>query len=257
MRTIISRLTGKFRRVMADRLDRRIVPIKTSVPIISFTFDDAPETAFREGGEILLGHGSTGTYFLSLGLLGRATEVGKIAARNDLEHALARGHELGCHTFDHLDAWHTPSAAFMTSIAKNKQAIAELVPGAEMKTFAYPKSGPKFSVKRMVGQRFVACRGGGQVANVDTADLNLLKACFLDARTQVDMDFIMRLIDDTVSARGWLIFATHDIRRRPSPYGCTPAFFSAVVSYAACSNALLLPLGKACEHLIDLSNKSG
>lgn len=240
---------------MANCLDRRIVPIKASVPIISFTFDDAPESAFRIGGDILQWYGTAATYFLSLGLLGRETEVGEIASRRDLENAVAAGHELGCHTFDHLDAWHTSAADFMASVTKNRRALADLLPGEEFETFAYPKSGPDISIKWSVGQRFAGCRGGGQVANVDTVDLNLLKACFLDARTKIDMDFVGRLIDSSAERRGWLIFATHDLRDHPSPYGCTPAFFKAVVDHAARSGALLLPLGKACRYVGALANQ--
>lgn len=238
---------------MADRFDRWTIPIKTSVPIVSFTFDDAPETAFREGGRILRWYGTSGTYFLSLGLLGTETEVGGIASLRDLEQALNDGHELGCHTFDHLDAWHTTSAEFMASIDRNRRALDELLPGTEFRTFAYPKSGPMLAVKGAIGEKFIGCRGGGQVANVGTADLNLLKACFLDVRTGINMDSVGRLIDSNAESRGWLIFATHDLREDHSVYGCTPAFFHATVDLAARSGALLLPLGKACQYLTTLA----
>src|SRR5215510_7801861 len=178
MHSLLSRITGKCRRTMANQFCRRMVAIKTSVPIISFTFDDAPRTAFETGGDILRAHGAKATFFVSLGLLGAATEVGTIASPDDLARAVQDGNELGCHTFDHLDAWHTPTERFMESVVENKQALDSMLPGAIFRTFAYPKSGATLSLKFYLEKHFICCRGGGRTANVGMADLNLLKACF-------------------------------------------------------------------------------
>jgi hypothetical protein len=86
------------------------------------------------------------------------------------------------------------------------------------------------------------------------ADLNLLKACFLDRRTGVDTEFIRTLVDHNAARRGWLILATHDIAADPSPYGCTPEFLEATVQYASRSGALLLPVGEACAKLMASSS---
>lgn len=249
MRNQLSRLTGKYRRTVADRFCRRMASIKISVPIISFTFDDAPKTAFVTAGDILKSYDTRATFFVSLGLLGGQTEVGTIASSDDLIQAIKERHELGCHTFDHLDTWRTPRQEFVKSIVANKQALDRILPGTVFRTFAYPKSEPRPAVKSRLEKYFVCCRGGGQTANVGVVDLNLLKACFLDKRTKVDINFVKRLIDYNTSSKGWLIFATHDVTDNPSPYGCTPEFFKEVVEYAARSGALLLPIGEACEKL--------
>jgi hypothetical protein len=81
------------------------------------------------------------------------------------------------------------------------------------------------------------------------ADLNLLKAYFLDKRNEINIDQVKRLIDLNTSCRGWLIFATHDVTDNPSPFGCTHKFFAEVVEYAARSGASLLPVGKAYDKL--------
>src|SRR6516164_7988877 len=95
-RSLITRASGKVRRLLADQFGRRTLSIKTPVPIVSFTFDDAPVTAFREGRGILKQFGARATYFVSLGLLDAETEVGKIASADDLAHALRRVHGVGC-----------------------------------------------------------------------------------------------------------------------------------------------------------------
>ena len=76
-RSLITRASGKVRRLLADQFGRRTLSIKTPVPIVSFTFDDAPVTAFREGRGILKQFGARATYYVSLGLLDAETEVGR------------------------------------------------------------------------------------------------------------------------------------------------------------------------------------
>ena len=193
--------------------------------------------------------GARATYFVSLGLLDTETEVGRIASVADLTRAVDEGNELGCHTFDHLDAWHVPSAAYIASVHRNREALHQIIPGAEFTTFAYPKSGATASVKSALRNTFVCCRGGGQVANVYRTDLKLLKACFLDRRTGIDIEFIRSLVDYNAARPGWLIFATHDVAANPSPYGCTPEFLKAIAEYVSRSGALLLPVSEACGRL--------
>jgi peptidoglycan/xylan/chitin deacetylase (PgdA/CDA1 family) len=226
-----------------------MVPIRAQVPIISFTFDDAPNTAFTTGGEILRSQGARATFFVSLGLLGSQTESGVIALREDLVCAAAEGHELGCHTFDHLDTWETSTKKFVESVEENGRALSEIIPGAKFRTFAYPKSEPKPSVKCRLEKFFICCRGGGQTFNAGMTDLNLLKSFFLDRRNKVEMSVVRELIDLNTQSGGWLIFATHDVADKPSRYGCTPEFFTGVVQYAARSGAQLLPVAEACEKL--------
>jgi len=227
-----------------------MMSITTHIPIVSFTFDDAPKSAFVVAREILKEYNVRATYFISLGLLGAETEVGEIASVGDLARALEDGSELGCHTFDHLDAWHVSSTAFMASVARNREALGRILPGATFTTFAYPKTGATLSVKSALGKTFVCCRGGGQAANVDSADLNLVKACFFDKRTNVDAEFIGTLLDYNARRRGWLILATHDVAPDPSPYGCSPKFLEEIVQRASQSGALLLPVGEACAKII-------
>jgi peptidoglycan/xylan/chitin deacetylase (PgdA/CDA1 family) len=249
MSNLLSRIAGKYRRILADQFYRRMAAIKTDVPIISFTFDDAPKSAFNSGCEILMSHGARATFFVSLGLLGSQSEVGTIATSDDLLRAVKEDNELGCHTFDHLDAWQTSTDKFIESVLKNKQAIDTIIPGMKLRTFAYPISEPRPAIKYQLDNYFVCCRGGGQAPNIGMADLNMLKAYFLDKRAKVDITSVRRVIDYNNSCRGWLIFATHDVNDNPSPYGCTQKFFRAVVEYAACSGALILPVGKAWEKL--------
>lgn len=247
MRTPWSRLRGYIERNAAHRVFRRPIEITTQQPLISFTFDDFPRTALLAGGSILKNYGVAGTYYVALGLLGRHDEPsGSTCVHEDLPALLEQGHELGSHTFSHCHSWDTKTAIFEDSIIQNRQALSELLPGADFKSFSYPISDPRPMTKWKAGKHFSSCRAGGQILNVGTADLNQLAAFFLE-KSRDRIQVVKDLIDENRKVRGWLIFATHDVAPNPSPYGCTPEFFENVVRYAVNSDALVLPVVKALE----------
>ena len=227
---------------------RRPLAIRTPQPLISFTFDDFPRSAWLAGGDILTRHGLAATYYVSLGLLGKDAPTGRIAALEDLPKVLEQGHELGCHTFGHCDSWATATRAFEESVEQNHAALQRMVPGADFRTFSYPISPPRPATKARMATRFQCCRGGGQTFNRATADLNHLAAYFLE-KTRHDAQAVKDVIDHNRQARGWLILATHDISDSPTPFGCTPEFFRTVVQYAVDSGALILPVVNALQAL--------
>jgi peptidoglycan/xylan/chitin deacetylase (PgdA/CDA1 family) len=228
----------------ARLLFRKPVTIRAKQPIISFSFDDFPRTALLHGGAILRSRGFAGTYYVALGLLGQDSPSGQIAFREDLRDALLQGHELGCHTFSHYDAWYTNSKTFEDSIIQNRDALRELVPEAQFKSFSYPLSLPRPTIKRAAARYFECCRAGGQGINTGTADLNQLAAYFLE-KAEGDVQTVKNVIDKNKRENGWVVFATHDVSPNPSPYGCTPEFFEEVVTYAMASGARILPVLQA------------
>ena len=241
------KVQGRLIREGARLLFRRPFIIKTELPIISFTFDDFPRSAFVRGGAILKEFGVLGTYYASLGLMGKQAPPGRMFLLEDLKMLIDQGHELGCHTFDHLHSWKTKPGAFEDSLIKNRMALGELFPGASFKTFAYPISPPRPGIKRRVARYFACCRGGGRSPNVGTTDLTNLGAYFLEQARHPRA--VKDLIDRNRRERGWLIFATHDVCADPSPFGCTPGFFEQVVQWALESGARVLPVVEALEVL--------
>jgi peptidoglycan/xylan/chitin deacetylase (PgdA/CDA1 family) len=242
------RVKGRYRRTSARMFFRRPLVIKTKDPIISFTFDDFPRSALHTGGAILKRYGAKGTYYASLGLMGKQAPTGTMFVREDLETLSQEGHELGCHTFGHCDAGETQPRAFEASIVQNQQALSALCPGVFFRTLSYPIHEPRPLTKRKAEQHFVCCRGGGQTFNVGTADLNYLSSHFLE-QSRDNPQAVRDLIDENRRARGWLIFSTHDILEVPTPWGCTPDFFEDIVRCAVNSGAKILPIVQAWEVL--------
>jgi len=219
-----------------------------TVPYISFTFDDFPRSALYTGGKILKSYRIRGTYYASLGLIGTQAPTGQIFYRDDIATVYAHGHELGCHTFGHCHSWETSPQDYEDSIKTNKRILNELVPDATFQSFSYPIIGPRPRTKRRVGRLFSCCRGGGQTYNAGLVDLNYLSAFFLEKRRD-NPNLVKKLIDQNTEARGWLIFATHDISEAPTIYGCKPSFFEDVVAYSVSSGARILPIIDALEDI--------
>jgi peptidoglycan/xylan/chitin deacetylase (PgdA/CDA1 family) len=195
--------------------------------------------------------GLAGTYYASFGLMGKEESSGRMFLLEDLATLRKQGHELGCHTFSHCDSWTTDPKAFEKAIVDNRSALSRLLPGAEFKSFSYPISLPRPLTKARVARHFLCCRGGGQTFNAGTADLNQLSAFFLE-KTRSDIHAVKEVIDQNRHSRGWLIVATHDISDSPTLFGCSPAFFEAVVRYAIKSGASVVPVSKALEQLLPI-----
>jgi peptidoglycan/xylan/chitin deacetylase (PgdA/CDA1 family) len=239
---------GRYMRSTAKFAFRRPFAINTPVPIISFTFDDFPRSAVHAGGAILERYGAKGTYYTSFGLMGKQAPTGTIFLREDLQPLIDHGHELGCHTFAHYDSWATESSVFEASIEENQRTLDALYPGATFKTFSYPINPPRARTKQRMARHFACCRGGGQTFNTGTTDLNYLSACFLE-KNRNNPEVLKSLVDQNRQANGWLIFATHDVCKDPTPYGVTPELFEDIVQYAAKSGARILPVVQAWEAL--------
>ena len=240
------RALSRYQRTVAAAFVRRPVEMRVTVPLISFSFDDFPKSAFWTGGAILKRYGLLGTYYASLGLMGTSAPTGRIFCAEDLKPLLKQGHELGCHTFGHCDAWETRPRDFEESIIENRVALRKLLPGIEFKTLSYPILCPRPSTKRRVAKHFICCRGGGQTFNRGTTDLNYVRGYFIE-KSRGNFGLIQEIIHNNREARGWLVFATHDVSQEPTPYGCTPEYFEKIVRSSLDSGARIMPVAQACQ----------
>lgn len=246
---LMKKVRGRYQRAAARYLCRRPFGINPRTPFISFTFDDFPRSALLTGGAVLQSFGLAGTYYVSLGLMGRETATGTMFRAEDLRYLAEQGHEFGCHTFGHRHAWDTKPRAFEDDIVENRRALQRVVPEASFRTLSYPIGVPRPRTKGIASKYFACCRGGGQTFNTGNVDLNYLSAYFLE-QGRDDTGGIKSLIDQSCRAGGWLIFATHDVGADPTPFGCTPEFFEDIVKYSVKSGAQILPVYQAYKAIL-------
>lgn len=213
---------------VAGVFKKRPARIKPGFKAVSFTFDDAPVSALEIGGKLLSEQGLKGTYFISSGLLGQQSNCGRIINDTELKSLYEDGHEIGCHTADHCDAWSVNSSTFEKSILDNTQLFKKYLPQANITSFSFPKGSATPDVKAVVQKYFCCCRGIQLGVNRNTIDLNLLKTIPIFSKERY-MNRIYSSIRSVSKHGGWLIFYTHDIRDDHGPYGCKPDLYKSVL----------------------------
>lgn len=221
---------------------------------VSFTFDDAPHSAFEQGGEILNRYGFGGTYYIALTFLDDQLSDEASFSKKDLEKALEGGHELACHTYKHIDLSKTNLLDSIKDIKKNGELFRSLFPEHALKNFSYPFGAETLAIKKFLGQEFRSARGIGHGLNTGKVDLANLKTIKL-YRDRLSLEEIAKQIEQAKSRRAWLIFYTHDVQENPSPYGCTPTYFEAVVKRCAEADIQVQTIDKTLDLIEKLSQK--
>jgi peptidoglycan/xylan/chitin deacetylase (PgdA/CDA1 family) len=238
---------GDIRRSLLCTLYRRTVALGNSGPIVSFTFDDFPHTACSVGAPILEAYGARGTYYVTAGLMNSSNQLGPLFHRNDLSLLVEHGHELGTHTYSHRSCREVSTKAFREDIERGKRAVEDFA-GHDSINFAYPYGAVTLRIKKQVGTKLNSCRGIVPGYNGPDVDLNLLRANKLYGGLEQARE-IEALIRENARRKSWLIFYTHDVRRHPSAYGCTPDLLELTASIAARSGSRLLTVGATLAEL--------
>ena len=233
-------------KLAAACMHRKTVPFHLPRPVVSFCFDDFPATALHQGGAILEAHQLRGTYYLSAGSRGEDSSSGPLAGDADIAACIARGHELGCHSYDHMDCQRHSAAQIAGSMAENRAMIRSHF-GYELQHFAYPFGSVGPAAKKAALAHYASARTTRPGINAGTIDLGMLKACGLYSRkgTQGWQPYLEALCRQ----KGWLIFYTHDVSESPSEWGCTLQELQTVVVQALAMNYDILPVGETVRRL--------
>ncbi|HEY6255727.1 MAG TPA: polysaccharide deacetylase family protein [Xanthobacteraceae bacterium] len=238
-------LTGISRKAARHHCSKRFV-MRNRTPLVSFTFDDVPDSAYRNGAAILDERGVRGTFYVAAGTCGspdtywRVIEPAQVRALNE------RGHEIGCHTFSHVGVDRLDAGAMEEECRQNAAALQALCGDIAITNFCYPFGRTSLARKLQLQQRFDTCRGIYEGINAGTADLALLKVIELYDRT-LTADKLQRVLRETRARNGWLIFYTHDVADPPSWIGCSPALLRATVAAVAAEGFACLPIRDALE----------
>jgi peptidoglycan/xylan/chitin deacetylase (PgdA/CDA1 family) len=210
---------------VSNRLARhfRAAPhrLPAHAPIVSFTFDDAPDSAAGEGAELLEKHGGRGTFYLAGSLIDRPSDHWHGLSDAAIVRLHRAGHEIACHTFSHQSSANLDAAAMAREIERNRCCFRAIDSSIALENFAYPYGIASVWRKPQLAKAFRSARGILPGVNSGVIDLQFLRASPLVDR-EIDRAGVDRYFDEAVASGGWLIFYGHDVANAPSPYGCTP-----------------------------------
>jgi peptidoglycan/xylan/chitin deacetylase (PgdA/CDA1 family) len=221
-------LYGKLRRRVARLVTTKPARVDLERPLLTLSFDDAPVSAADTGAAVLERHGVHGTYFISAGLAGKDSHLGRYAARDEVARLAAAGHEIACHTFSHLDCGRARARDISAELDANLAALGAM--GVRPSTFAYPYGDVSPWAKALINDRFLAGRALHHGMIVTGTDLNQAPGVGIEG---ADGERTARTwLNRAAAAKAWLVLYTHDVRENPSDWGCTPDVLERLVAAA-------------------------
>jgi peptidoglycan/xylan/chitin deacetylase (PgdA/CDA1 family) len=216
--------------------------------VASFTFDDFPASAYTVAGSMIEQAGGRATYFASASFMGKTIDGTRYYDATMLREVYARGHEIGCHSVEHVALGAKGPGFACASAEQNLAAMrAVLGPDFQMTSFAYPYGDVSLGVKRAMRRRFALCRGVHQGVNRGRFDAAQIRIISLESR-HWDEAKLAAMIRTAQQQNAWLVFLTHDIAELPSPYGSTPAMVKTALALLAESSIPIMTLKAAAAH---------
>ncbi|MCB0397202.1 MAG: polysaccharide deacetylase family protein [Flavobacteriales bacterium] len=238
---------NKIRRAVAKKVVNRKKHLQLKEAIITFTFDDVPETGFTAGLPILQKYGFKSTFYVALGFMDHPVEGGVRYTPEHLKMVVDDQSELACHTYGHIHCYQSSKATIEKDLSKNSQRINEVIPGYRFKNFSYPFGEQTIAAKQVVRNKFRTGRGVNSGINHGQIDLINLHAYQIG--TNITPDQGRALIDEAIRLKGWLIFFTHDVQKDHSLYGCTPELLDSVAAYCSEKKCSVLTMDEAISRI--------
>lgn len=245
---LIDRFAGRLENRLLRAAPWQVMQVPRREPIVSFTFDDVPDSALDAGAAILEADGVRGTFYISGGLEGRVEPDRTLIDLAGCRELALRGHEIGCHSYAHRDLRHVDGDALVEDLSRNARYLDAVDPRPGRRNFAYPFNSGSFGKRAIVARTFRTCRAAGEGINRGPTDPTFLRAVEI-RQPQQHVLGLVRWIDTLLANPGWLIFFTHDISPRPTPHGCTAAGFRLLVGYAVARGCHVLTVDAALDRM--------
>ena len=227
--------SGSIGRKVMRGLARRVVSrpfVLPREPIVSFTFDDVPASAASHGAPVLERHGLRGTFYVAGATCGRPDRHWTVASPGAIRDLQAAGHEIACHTADHVNVQSLNGGELLRQCDRNAELISGMTGAPVSRHFAYPFGDLGLRQKRVLERRFLTCRSIYERLNVGRIDLGCLGAVGLFDRV-FDERSAAAVLEDAVRQGAWLIFYTHDVADAPTFMGTSPKLLGRVARQAA------------------------
>jgi len=206
--------------------------LRNTRPMVSFTFDDFPESAATDGVSLLDQYDAKATFYVSGAEVGKWSGHWQGVSADGIVELHRRGHEIACHTFSHQATTELDATRLATEIEQNRNYLLGLAPSIEIENFAYPYGLGSVWRKGQLAKTFRSSRGIIPGINSGMVDLQYLRSTPL-INENMNEEGIDCAFDSLVDANGWLIFYGHDVTAEPSPFGCTPSLLRYALDAAA------------------------
>ena len=239
-----TRVTNMASRFLARCSRSKVLTMRQSKPIVTFTFDDVPASACDVGARILEQHGARGTFYVAGSGCGSANAGGPLRATIDeLRTIWTNGHEIGCHTFSHPAVRYMSFDELDSELNRNQSVLKTINGDIVVRNFAYPYGDLSVRTKRYLETRFDSCRSSHAGFNTAVADLGALNAWPLE-NASLDRQKVAELIAETVRSGGWLIFYSHDVSDKPTRFGVSPDLLELAVNAAKAAGCTLTTIAE-------------
>jgi len=224
---LLERVQRRPARLFASKVFR----MQNRAPVVSFTFDDVPESAYINGATILEEHGVRGTFYIAAGTCDTQDTYWRTITPEQVRALHDRGHEIGCLTYSNADVQKLDADGIDEECRKNHNLLRRLCGDIQLTNFAYPYGHTTLMRKLQLQKRFDTCRGLVEGINVGTIDLGLLKVIKLYNQT-LTPEILQRVLREACDRNGWLIFNSHDVADPPSAFGCSPDLLRTTIETA-------------------------
>ncbi len=241
----MSEVLFKANRFIARGLSRSLLP-NVDASIVSFGFDDCPASAIETALPMLEAEGWRATVYVAYGLCGTVNHLGRHMEISDIVDIHNRGHEIADHTYSHLSSNTVSTREYIEDVERNQMALQELgLPRS--RHFAYPFGHVSPPLKKALRKRFQTLRG---VLSPTTPwqDANLLNAIRIYSGSRFDA--ALQQIEAAKTTPQWLNFFTHDVREKPSDFGCTPHEFQKIVNAVRDSGLRVMTVDDAFRKIV-------
>lgn len=255
----LKRLLKKIKLLFVENIYTHKIDIKLDKAIFSFTFDDVPISAATNGREILEKSGATGTYYVSLNIESSEdntdASIRRFIKEDDIKTLFDNGHNIGCHTFNHLNLRQTSAAEAYKDCKINTDLLKKITNVASIDHFAYPFGMVSLSSKKALRNKYKTLRttdGGLNVGKTDMTHLRSVSLCSIS----FDKNTVLKAIDEAANKNAWVIFFSHDINDNPSEWGTSVEDFKWVVEQCGKSSGEILNIDEAYKKITTKYNKN-
>ena len=200
------KIRGRIDDILCRSLSKRAKKLPAG-RYVSLCFDAFPQSAAMTAAPMIEQLGWRATWYVSGGFMGRTEpHYGTMFTEADLKRLIDAGHDIGCHTFDHVNCAETNELEILAQCERNTAFLnARGVTG--LSSFAFPFGASNLTSKKLLASSGLALRGVKPGLNRGHADLNMLRACGL----QENQGGTLRALEEALLAfPGCVLVISHD-----------------------------------------------